>query len=252
MSAKPASNWRLLGEIAAVGLAFLLFSAGFTLLAYHIDAGFTGEAAGAIRADQERLMVPALLALPFAMLATLGAMVWLLSRRGMHVADLGLRLPPSWPRAVLQGIGLAGVVYVVAVAVQGILGGFGYYPRLDDFAALGESFALYLYGVTAIAWVSAALGEELLFRGFLMRNFRDIFGGGKAAWTLAVVLQAGVFGGLHANQGVAGAVPVAVLALVFGIAYLKLGRNLWPLIIAHGLVDTFGFTMLYLGVEEMA
>ena len=32
-----------------------------------------------------------------------------------------------------------------------------------------------------------------------------------------------------------------------GIATVAWGRNLWPVMIAHGLTDTLGFTLLYLG-----
>jgi len=35
---------------------------------------------------------------------------------------------------------------------------------------------------------------------------------------------------------------------LYGTASVVWGRNLWPVMVAHGLVDTLGFTMLYLGI----
>jgi membrane protease YdiL (CAAX protease family) len=35
--------------------------------------------------------------------------------------------------------------------------------------------------------------------------------------------------------------------VIFGIAYLANGRNLWAPIIAHGVYDTIGFVLIYLG-----
>lgn len=35
--------------------------------------------------------------------------------------------------------------------------------------------------------------------------------------------------------------------LLFGALYLASGRNLWTAIIAHGVNDTVGFTLIYLG-----
>ncbi len=39
------------------------------------------------------------------------------------------------------------------------------------------------------------------------------------------------------------------IGLAFGTLFLVYKRNLWPLIIFHGLIDTAGFTALYLGLE---
>ncbi len=38
-----------------------------------------------------------------------------------------------------------------------------------------------------------------------------------------------------------------LIGLVLAVAYLRLGRNLWVVILAHGLYDTVGLVMVYLG-----
>lgn len=52
---------------------------------------------------------------------------------------------------------------------------------------------------------------------------------------------------MHASQGVSGVLLTGLVGAVFGYAYLRSNRNLWALILAHGLVDTWGVTTLYLG-----
>jgi membrane protease YdiL (CAAX protease family) len=42
-------------------------------------------------------------------------------------------------------------------------------------------------------------------------------------------------------------VGTGILGLISGAATLLWRRNLWPAIIAHGLVDTLGFILIYLG-----
>lgn len=111
---------------------------------------------------------------------------------------------------------------------------------------LEGDLAMYLWLLIPVGWGSAAIGEELLARGFLLYRLE-----GLAGTALAVILQAAIFAAAHFYQGVTGVLNILVLALVFGAVYLKCGRNLLPLIIAHGLIDTFSITLLYLGYGEL-
>ncbi len=118
---------------------------------------------------------------------------------------------------------------------------------LSLFQALLEgNLGMYLWFLIPVAWGSAAIGEEMLARGFLLHRTEGLTG-----TTMAVVLQAALFGVAHFYQGVTGVVNIFVLALVFGAVYLKCGRNLLPLILAHGLIDTFSLTMIYLGRTDV-
>jgi membrane protease YdiL (CAAX protease family) len=55
-----------------------------------------------------------------------------------------------------------------------------------------------------------------------------------------------VFGLAHAYQGATGILVTGVLGLVFGLLYLR-SKSLWPLVIAHGLIDTLSLVALYAG-----
>jgi len=101
-------------------------------------------------------------------------------------------------------------------------------------------------GWLAIAWSAAAFGEEIVFRGYLQTRVAGLLGGGGAAWATAIVVQAGLFGAGHAYQGAGVVVTTFVSGLFSGALFLALRRNLWPLILAHGIWDTLGLWLIYL------
>jgi membrane protease YdiL (CAAX protease family) len=103
-----------------------------------------------------------------------------------------------------------------------------------------------------LAWASAALGEELQFRGFLFSRLERLFGGVRGATALAVVAQAVLFGLGHFYQGWGGVLATGALGLLFGGLFLLAPRNLVPGMVLHGLVDTVSLTALYLGVNPGA
>lgn len=80
--------------------------------------------------------------------------------------------------------------------------------------------------------------EELLDRGFLINWFEKLFSQTSIATILAVLLQAAIFGFRHSNDLSEKSITVGLIGLVMGIAYVKFGRNLWPLIIAHCVLNT--------------
>lgn len=189
--------------------------------------------------------------LSFAFVVVL--MLWL-KLRGETWASFGLVVPRAWVRYLLLGLLLAVVDIVVDGAVRSvttplIVKWTGANPHLDaeTFAPIKGDLALYLMIVPSV-WLFAAFGEEFFYRGYLLTRLAQSFGGGRLALGLAVVVQAVFFALAHAYQGPVGMVPIFVGAIVSGIATTVWGRNLWPAIVAHGLVDTLGFTMLYLGL----
>ena len=86
-----------------------------------------------------------------------------------------------------------------------------------------------------------------LFRGFQQCHLRDSLCGAPGAAVLAASVQAVPFGMGHAYQGLTGIVITALLGFAFGLCRLRL-RSLWPLIVAHGLIDTMSMLTPYRGV----
>jgi len=101
--------------------------------------------------------------------------------------------------------------------------------------------------LVAGAWLSAAVGEELVFRAFLMHQLLALFALVPGRMYFVSLTGGLVFGLMHANQGLSGIVVTGLVGALFGFAYLRSGRNLWSLVLAHGLIDTWGVMTLYLG-----
>ena len=110
---------------------------------------------------------------------------------------------------------------------------------------LGRPLVFLTY-LVVVVWIGAALGEELLMRGFVLNRLADMFGRNKAGWALAILVHAVIFGSLHAYQGLPGMIGTGVVALIFAFVYLLAKRRLFPLVLGHGLINTISLTAYYL------
>ena len=173
---------------------------------------------------------------------------WRLAARGDSWRSEGLRKPSGWGRAALAVLLLYFVVVALVLVVVNPLGQVFGWPPLDlsAFAELRGN-APRLAAMLLLVWTTVAFGEELLFRGFLLGRIEKLLGAGTAATAGAVVAQAALFGAGHASLGIRGVATAGVVALVYGAWYAFRDRNLWPLIIAHGLTDTITLTAVYAG-----
>lgn len=87
------------------------------------------------------------------------------------------------------------------------------------------------------------LWEEVLFRGFALGRFREGFGTDQRGTAQAIALSSLFFGLAHLYQGAMGVVQTALLGACF--ATLTVWRkSLWPAIVAHAAIDTFGLLAL--------
>lgn len=186
--------------------------------------------------------------------STLTAMIvgtFMLRRRGMAWADLGMTKPDSWLKSVLW----AAIVFFLILLTAGVTSAgadlfFDKQPRTNRFGDIeGDvaAFAMYL----VIIWTHTAFFEELLFRAFIINRLEAFLGDMKWATPVAVVLAAAFFGYRHYYyQGMHGAIVTGCIGLTLGIYYVRRGhRNLWPMFLAHGSMNTLGFTMRFLGIE---
>ncbi len=173
-----------------------------------------------------------------------------LKRSGLSWADMGLRRPKRLWTIPVFAVGTLLFAYFLAGGVGYVLtNNFGVEPPdISTFDYIqGNLPALMLW--LMISWVIGGFSEELSFRGFLLNHLAQAFGGAKMAFVLAAFVQAAVFGAAHAYQGVGGMFVTGSVGLAMGIFYLLGKRNLWPVIIAHGLMDTIGFIAIYSGAQ---
>lgn len=153
---------------------------------------------------------------------------------------------PRWQFA-LQAAVVATLLLLVALSSamhQVLLPAVGAEPpQLSAGRAVGGDLAEYLYAAIPVAWGSAAFGEELVVRGFLLDRIAKVIGtSGTPTSLAAIVLQAALFGAFHLYQGVGGALLTGAVGLRIGLVWLAGGRNLWACILLHGLVDFLGAT----------
>jgi membrane protease YdiL (CAAX protease family) len=164
-------------------------------------------------------------------------LIWL---RGERLADIGLKQPTNWWKTFLFGIAIAAVVF----AGMYISEKAGFRRDLSRFKDVQGNLELAIYGVF-YALIGAGFYEEFMFRGFLMQGFAMLFSGNRGGWIIANVMQAVLFGVSHAYQNPLGMAITGTLALVMGFLVLASGRNLWLVIIGHGLYDASRFVLFY-------
>jgi membrane protease YdiL (CAAX protease family) len=153
-------------------------------------------------------------AIPLRMLLLVGGATLLLRTVGETWRDVGLSRPRFGRTTALVVVGYLAMTLVYALISKLLFPALGLTPKtLSLFSAVQGDTAEYLYWLIPVAWGSAAFGEELVFRGYLQTRLAHAFGG-RGGVALAVVLQAAVFGALHAYQGLGGAMVAAGAGLV--------------------------------------
>ena len=67
---------------------------------------------------------------------------------------------------------------------------------------------------------------------------------------LTIILPALYFGYGHVYyQGLRGLIVTGLIGLMLGVLFVLYKRNLWPLIIAHAVVDSLVFTALFFQLD---
>jgi membrane protease YdiL (CAAX protease family) len=136
------------------------------------------------------------------------------------------------PRRVAEDMALAFVGWIVITAVE--IAWARFVPHAPTPAAV--SMLLPNGGAERVAWIvvaaSVALGEEVVFRGYLRTQFAARFRDVR----LAIVLQAVLFGLAHAEQGLGAALRDGLYGLGLGIV-AQWRRSLVPCIACHAWTD---------------
>jgi membrane protease YdiL (CAAX protease family) len=162
----------------------------------------------------------------------------------------GLTRPKSWWKTVVLAVGAAAVLQLGSELVVGPLASRIWPGPQNVSHALASAALGWRQALTTllIIWTFAAFGEELSYRGYLLNRAANIFGrSNPAAYLLAMILVAVLFGFAHYYKGPAGVLDSTYSGLVLGCAYLLSGRNLWAPILAHGISDTFAVLVLFMG-----
>lgn len=163
-------------------------------------------------------------------LLALSVLVWLLRRRGVALADLGLGRPTTRGALVL-GMLVALVYAGVTVAVN---------PAVAQYAV--EPTGLKLLAIAATVLVAGVV-EEVIFRGYVMTTLAWM-GHGRA---LQVLVSAITYALVHPTASLA-ILFTFVLGAALALVYLVGNRSLTPVIVAHMLVNLIIEPGLFLSV----
>jgi membrane protease YdiL (CAAX protease family) len=186
---------------------------------------------------------------PFSKTLPLLALGWISLRvRRLRWRDVGFARPRSWAGTLALGVGggLALEIFQLLVTQPLLARWTGKQPDLSDFRILHGNIK-YALLATALAWTLAAFGEELVWRGYLMKRVADVLRGRRGAWAVSLVMVSAAFGCAHAYQGITGILEEGIAGFFLGLMYLGTGKNLAVPIVAHGVSDTLDVVLLFLG-----
>jgi len=158
--------------------------------------------------------------------------LYLLWRSGISPAGIGLgRL--RWRPDVLGGMGLAALIGVPGLLFYLAARTLGLNTQVEP-SALHNSW--WRIPVLVLAAFTNGFAEEVVVVGYLITRLRQLgLTQSAAVWTSGVLR-----GAYHLYQGFGAGLGNVVMGLVFGYAWCRTGR-LWPLVIAHGIIDSVAF-----------
>jgi membrane protease YdiL (CAAX protease family) len=158
--------------------------------------------------------------------------LYLLWRSGFSPARIGLgRL--RWRADVLGGLGLAALIGIPGLLFYLASRWLGMNAEVEP-SALHNSW--WRIPVLIMAAFANAFAEEVVVVGYLITRLRQL----GLSQNRAILVSSGLRGLYHLYQGFGAGLGNLVMGLVFGYAWCRTGR-LWPLVIAHGVIDAVAF-----------
>ncbi|KUI35126.1 CAAX protease [Mycobacterium sp. IS-1496] len=168
----------------------------------------------------------------FQLLAWGALGVYLLWRSGFGLADIGLARPQARPD-LLGGLGLAALIGLPGLALYQLARVLGINVSVEP-AELYDTW----WRIPVLLAMAFANGwaEEIIVVAFLLTRLRQL----RVNPMVAIVAAGLLRGAYHLYQGFGAGLGNIAMGLVFGYLWYRTGR-LWPLIIAHALIDAVAF-----------
>lgn len=147
--------------------------------------------------------------------------------------------------APLVALGL--FAFYVFALVPGITKLTGAPIDYSSFEQLRGNLPVCLFALLLV-WSATAFGEEIIFRGYFMRQFVKIFGESKVSIFINIVLFACFFGFMHSQQGITGQLVTGIIGGLLSILFYLRKYDLWFIIAVHGYFDTIALICIYFGL----
>jgi membrane protease YdiL (CAAX protease family) len=149
--------------------------------------------------------------------------------------------------AVLIDLVVASAFWLLAIAVLGAAAKLMHLDEAGRFDSMRRQLGFLIPGTTLelLLWfsVSATAGicEEIIFRGYLQRQFAGI----TRSMLAGVLISAAIFGAAHGYEGGARMILIGIYGLMFGLlAWWR--KSLRPGMIAHAWHDAFSGAVLHM------
>jgi membrane protease YdiL (CAAX protease family) len=167
-----------------------------------------------------------------AQLVAWGALgLYLLWRSGIGLARIGLgRI--HW-LDVLGGLGLAALIGLPGLGLY--VGARALGLSVSVVPSTHENPWWYIPVLILLAFANG-WAEEVIVVGFLLTRLQQL----RVRPAVALLATSLLRGAYHLYQGWGAGLGNAAMGLVFGYTWRRTGR-LWPLVIAHGVIDTVAF-----------
>ena len=147
--------------------------------------------------------------------------------------------------APLVAIGLF-AIYVIAI-VPGIEMLTGVPIDYSSMSQLEGNLQVTIVWILLV-WATAGFGEEIIFRGFFMRQFVKFFGESKISIVLNIVVITGFFGFMHSQQGITGQLVTWIIGALIALIFYLRKYDLWFVIAVHGFFNTIALICIYFGL----
>lgn len=157
---------------------------------------------------------------------------WVVFAEKRPLESMGFRTP-SFKALIYGGIGGG----IAAFLFGNVLGGWlvGLLELEPSSETMNELLSLPLHQRFSIA-ATAAITEELLYRGYPIERLEESFGNLWLAGSLSILLFVGVHLPVWTYTAI---IPMSLISLVLVLLYVRY-RNLWVVILAHFVVDALG------------
>ncbi|MTD15629.1 CPBP family intramembrane metalloprotease [Nakamurella sp. YIM 132087] len=159
--------------------------------------------------------------------------LYLLWRSGLAVKErFGLDLRHPW-RDLASGAGLAAFIGVPGLGLYLVSHALGF-----SLTVVGSNLTdtWWRLPVSILAAIENGFLEEVLVVAYLITRLQDL----RVRLWVAVAASALLRGSYHLYQGYGGFVGNAIMGVIFALVFLR-WRRLWPLVIAHSLIDIVVF-----------
>ncbi|PND59002.1 CPBP family intramembrane metalloprotease [Mycobacterium sp. ENV421] len=168
-----------------------------------------------------------------AQLVAWGALgLYLLWRSGTSPARLGLGRV-RWRSDILGGLGLAALIGIPGLLLYLAARWLGMNAQVEA-SALHDTW--WRIPVLIFSAFANGFAEEVVVVGYLITRLKQL----GLSQNRSILISSVLRGMYHLYQGFGAGLGNLVMGLIFGYAWCRTGR-LWPLVIAHGVIDTVAF-----------